>query len=97
MREPNSHECLYFGRKLSNIITNIESSAASDIYIGSDKDDEIYFPPVLKEGEEMLKERVTLDISNGEFYDSLDLEDILRFAATNCKGIYARVLAESTK
>ena len=86
MRSPNSQECIYFGRKLSDIVTDIESSVG--IEIGSETDDKIYFPPVLKEGEEMLKERVKIYTEDGQ---DIDLEDVLRFAAKYCRGIYDRV------
>ena len=99
MRKPNSQECIYFGRKLNNVVPDVEISKGWEICVGSDNDDEIYFPPVLKEGEEMLKERVKIyiqydyeesDVSEG--YAEIDLEDILRFAASNCRGIFDRVV-----
>lgn len=99
MRRPNSQECSYFGRKLSNIETDIGSGGNSYIYIGSNRDDEIYFPPVLKKGEEMLKERVALFIEdvNGDFCTNIDIEDILKFAHKYCRGIYNRVAEEDKK
>ena len=82
MRSPNSNECSDFGRKLSCIETDIESSVG--IEIGSETDDKIYFP----EGGEMLKERVKIYTEDGQ---DIDLEDVLRFAAKYCRGIYDRV------
>ena len=49
-RKPNSQECIYFGRKLNNIVCEVEMSEDIDMCIGSDNDDEIYFPPVLEKG-----------------------------------------------
>jgi hypothetical protein len=105
MREPNSHECIYFGRKLSNTDTDIEVTPKdydAVVTIGSECDDEIYFPPVLKDGEEMLKERVKMyleaDTQNDEIHVfEVDLEDVLMFAAKNCAGIYKRVYEDSQK
>lgn len=105
MREPNSHECSYFGRKLGNTRCAIEVSLGY-VVIGSENDDSIYFGECLEKGEEMLKERVTITamfepesfddgpMEDGHCFD-IDLEDVLRFAAKYCNGIYKRVLQES--
>lgn len=95
MKKPNTQECVFFGRKMSNILPDIDIHVGWSICIGSDRDDEIYFPPVLKHGEEMLKERVKVMIEDdGGKYCEFDLEDLLKFAAVNCKGIYDRVASE---
>ena len=99
MREPNSHECIYYGRKLSNVVCDIEARDF-DICIGSYSDDSIYFNECLAAGEEMLKERVMMSVEGwadgeGLVHVEIDLEDILRFSAKNCRGIYERVLKET--
>ncbi|MCK4709802.1 MAG: hypothetical protein KAU21_14370 [Gammaproteobacteria bacterium] len=97
MKEPNTQECELFGRKLSSAsLDDIAISAGWSICIGSDKDDEIYFHPVLKQGEAMLKERVKvyLESDNGEGCE-LDLEDLLNASAKHCRKIYERVLNEN--
>lgn len=88
-RKPNTQECIYAGRKLSNINTDIESTFQG-ICVGSERDDEIY-----AYDENILKERVVIyidDCVDGEGY--MDLEDVLRFAAKYCRGIYDRVASE---
>ena len=96
MRKPNSQECMHNGRKLSNVCCdNIEVGSGSDyVCIGSDHDDEIYD----FHGDKMLKERVTItvfaDVEGAESCIEIDLEDVLRFSATYCYGIYERVLKE---
>ena len=100
MRTPNSQECLYFGRKLSNVETGVEVSLGTPSYrldtertyavIGSDRDDEIYDPVVIDEPDhEMLKERVKIYLPEEGL--EIDLEDVLRFAFENCRGIWDRV------
>lgn len=95
--KPNTHECLYFGRKLSNHMCDDISVNCGDLSIGSENDDQIYFGDCLDSGEEMIKERVSIivmkDGDNGFLVD-IDLEDVLRFASQNCLGIYKRVLSE---
>ena len=104
-RQPNTQECVYFGRKLSNVVCDsIESNA--DLCIGSENDDSIYFDVldnVLTMTDETVKERVFLYVNSSgdspnytehEEY-KIDLEDLLKFAAENCNGIYKRVLKES--
>lgn len=109
-REPNSHECIYFGRKLSNIICNdpelkdayVETSDETYVCIGTDRDDEIYWDDKNLAAGPTLKERVVIhcinddEESNGEngFAFDIDLEDVLRFAAKYCRGIYDRVSAD---
>jgi hypothetical protein len=101
MSKANSHECSCFGRKLGN--TCVPSIEVSNGYvsIGSENDDQIYFnviDNIYSEPEGMLKERVTITaMKDGDdgFLTEIDLEDVLRFAAKNCSGIYKRVLKES--
>lgn len=102
-REPNSHECVFFGRKLSNhCLDDVKSDENTYLLVGSENDDEIYFGESLKDGEEMLRERVlvsfhrTIDDNGNEcdLSNGFDLEDLLRFAARNCRGIYDRVAKE---
>ena len=112
-REPNSHECMYYGRNLSESwIDSIQSNVSGALYpdksessvnvsIGSDRDEEIYFnckPPEHKTRKgklipikEMLKERVLVFVDTDNEAVEIDLEDILRFAAERCRGIYNRV------
>ncbi len=89
-KKPNSHECAYFGRRLSNVCVTDDCRVA----IGSDRDDEIYYR---MEGfdpkEPTLKERVQIYAGLDDDY-KIDLEDLLRFAAIHCTGIYDRVRAE---
>lgn len=102
-RKPNSHECAYYGRKLGNVICDEIEVSLGYVVIGSDRDDEIYWGKCLNGDKEMLKERVVItaihdgfDIDSGEVghcFD-IDLEDILRFAAKHCNGIYTRVMRE---
>lgn len=103
MRKPNTQECAYYGRKLGNVICDDIKTSIGTVCIGSDNDDQIYFGESLEDGEEMLKERVTItvmhdgDVVNGvtqEHEIEVDLEDVLRFAAKHCRGIYERVLKE---
>ena len=98
-RPPNSHECKYYGRKLSSREPDVEATTGY-VIIGSDHDDEIYFDESLPDGGgDMLKVRIKLsalhepDEGDG-FRTDLDLEDILRFAAENCTEMYMRVLKE---
>ena len=108
MRKPNTQDCDYFGRNLSsNTCDDIEVSEGY-VAIGSDRDDEIYFSKneygemVLSEGalRELVKITCINDGGNGVeptgegWCFDIDLEDILRFAARNCRGIYTRVLRE---
>ena len=100
MRKPNSQECSFFGRKLSNICASSIEASNGYVCIGSENDDEIYFniiDNVYSEPEGMLKERITITaMKDGDdgFLTEIDLEDVLRFAAKNCSGIYKRVLKE---
>lgn len=102
IKQPNTHECLHYGRKLSNIACDNIEVDLGYIVIGSESDDEIYFGDCLRKGEKMLKERVKITA----FYESvkhnagilnIDLEDLLVFAAKYCKGIYSRVLQNRSK
>jgi hypothetical protein len=100
-REPNSQECEYFGRKLSNHCCNdVEVSGNAYLSIGSERDDEIYFNEAdgkYTPEDGMIKERVLLSVSENVlgFSAEIDLEDLLRFAAKNCAGIYERVYKET--
>ena len=106
MRQPNSHECLPdYGRKMSSIGCDDIETSAGYVCIGSENDDQIYFGECLKEGEEMLKERILITAMydgdpRSEYNDghlvNIDLEDVLRFAARNCQGIYRRVMEEES-
>lgn len=105
MRQPNSHECLpAYGRKMSNIVCDDIETSVGYVCIGSENDDQIYFGECLREGEDMLKERILITAMNDgdpklEYKDgflvNIDLEDVLRFAVKNCHGIYRRVLEEA--
>ena len=97
MKEPNTQECESFGRKLSSVsLDDIAISAGWSICIGSDKDDEIYFPPALKHGEIMLKERVKvyLESDSGEVCE-FDLEDLLTASVKYCCKVYKKVLNDN--
>ncbi len=100
-RPPNSHECVYFGRKLSDVVCGDIGVSDGYVVIGSECDDQIYFGrQAAKDGVRMLKERVTLtafkDGEGGHLVD-IDMEDLLRFAVKNCRGIYTRVLDEELR
>lgn len=95
-RQPNSHECAYFGRKLSCANCDGIEVQQGYICIGSDGDDSIYFEDT--DMDPSLKERVKITCMNDSdpgWYFRIDLEDILIFAAKNCRGIYERVLSET--
>ena len=100
-RPPNSHECGYFGRKLSNVSTDSIKTSLNEgeLYVGTECDDEIYFGECLGENEEMLKERVKIYIEHypDDYHLSqieIDLEDLLRWSRKHCSGIYERVFNE---
>jgi len=109
-REPNSQECTYFGRKLSCITLDdpelpeqyVHTSDDTYVCIGPDRDDEIYWDDNNLAAGPTLKERVVIhcinddDENSGEngFAFDIDLEDVLRFAAKYCRGIYDRVSNE---
>jgi len=103
-RKPNSQECAYYGRKLSNVATDDIQCRDRDCYvvIGSDRDDEIYFSTekgdFLPKYEDMLKERVKLyvfsECMSKEYDNEIDLEDLLKFCAVNCTELYERVLSD---
>ena len=109
-RKPNSQECIFFGRKLSNISCDEIEVSDGYVAIGSDSDDEIFFHKndlgELTLPADALRERVTITCINDGGSDvepegegwcfDIDLEDILRFAAKNCRGIYMRVLREES-
>ncbi len=100
-----------YGRKMSNIICNdidipqnhIETSGETYVCIGPDRDDEIYWDEKQNNPVPTLMERVLIhcinddDENNGEngYAFDIDLEDVLRFAAQHCRGIYERVLSET--
>lgn len=103
-REPNTQECLNFGRKMGNIEPEIEVFYCKDyLSIGSNNDDEIYFGECGgPDGEPSLKERVKVSAFGeiDEYQQTMvefDLEDLLRFAAKYCRGIYDRVGKEETQ
>ncbi len=111
MSTPNTQECIYFGRKMSNICCDHIDVSVGYIGIGSDNDDEIYFDIVKKDGiehyvenERTLKERVKITVIHDGtetldyadgFVTEIDMEAILKFAAENCRGIYERVMEDS--
>jgi hypothetical protein len=68
--------------------------SSGNVYIGSVQDDQIYYGECLPDGEEMLTERVTITLDTDIHIYEIDLEDVLRFAAKHCRGIYDRVGAE---
>lgn len=94
MRPPNTQECIYFGRKLSSLDTDIESNAHS-VCIGSPNDEAIYFGDCLEPGEDLSRERVTIYAEVDDVEVKLDLEDILVFAKKYCNGIFERVAMEA--
>jgi hypothetical protein len=91
-RKPNNRECCYNGYKLSCLADseNIETSEGY-VVIGSDIDDT----------QEDFRVKITLisddDTDDNIYYVEIDLEDVLRFAAKRCNGIYKRVLAENDR
>lgn len=107
---PNSHECSSFGRKLSCINTDHIRVNCGYVVIGHAEDDEIlYHPDCINPDEEMKKVRIVIShysdsMTEQDFLNFLhtygtvdiDLEDILRFAAEYCRGIYDRVASEVT-
>lgn len=93
-RPPNTQECVFFGRKMSNVVADVESDVGY-VVIGSERDDEIYFGDSLSADECMLRERVKITVmhepvTGDGFIVSIDLEDVLRFAAKYCGGLYRR-------
>ena len=96
MRKPNTQECEFFGRKMTSIVCDVENNC-TEIHIGHNNDDLIYFGDNLRlTGGEMRKERVTIYLENFVNQEvEVDLEDVLRFAAKHCRGIYERVLKET--
>jgi len=94
--KPNSQECSFFGRKLSCIICDIAISEGCEIWIGSERDDEIFFDTKdwSPKQDEMLKERVLIMVGDEDTHIEIDLEGVLRFAAKYCTGIYKRVMNE---
>lgn len=103
MRNPNSQECSYFGRKLSCVSCDDIEVSKGYVCIGSERDDEIYYDiKTIEPKENMVKERITItaiyepEIGEDEGHCvDIDLEDILRFAAKHCQEIYERVLGEA--
>ena len=91
-RAPNSNECAYNGRKMSNVITNIKASSYVDqVCIGCDDDDEFdsLKPTSNKEGR--VKIGLEINIPGHEIWPEIDLEDVLVFARKHCNGIFERV------
>jgi len=81
LRPTNTQECLYYGYKLSNIDCDDIETTFRDICIGAERDDE-----------RAIKERVKIFLPDSG--DEIDLEDVLRFSAKHCRGIYDRVGSE---
>ena len=101
MRNTNTQECLYFGRKLADICCDGIETSQGYVCIGSDKDDEIYFNEELGAGQDMLKDRVKISAiyepEKGDGYCvDIDLEDVLCFAARYCQVMYRWVLETTT-
>jgi hypothetical protein len=90
-REPNTQECAFYGRKLSNTV--FEGEADGNVCIGSDNDDSIYFHDC--EYGDVLKERVTVHVDFGLECGEIDLEDLLKFCAEHCRELMIRVLEET--
>ena len=91
-KKPNTQECDNFGRKMSLKICNIQV-LSGEICIGSDNDDQIFFGGNLKESEEMLTKRVKIYImdSSYDYYNEIDLEEVLRFAKEHCSKMCDRI------
>lgn len=90
-RKSNSSECIYEGYKLDCIDTEglIEcSTTGAYAVIGSDGPDKDYRVELT-----LIKDPEHLEDTDA-FYTSVDLEDVIRFAVKNCKGIVDRVIAE---
>lgn len=80
MREPNSHECLLTG------------TSCKEIEAYEDVDLEI----LIDRGRvKMLVDANDPDFSMCQDSFEIDLEDLLKFSAINCRGIYERVLKET--
>lgn len=97
-RKPNTQECDYKGRRMSCLRTDIEASKGY-VLVGSRNDDDIYFNEKLGDNQEFIKERVKIKFfyepeDEDGFYCEIDLEDILKFSAKHCGGIYKRILDE---
>lgn len=93
--KPNSQECIFYGRKLSNILCDDINVEKGYVSIGSENDDEIYFGECLEDNKEMIKGRVLITVMDDDCCCiDIDLEDILKFARKNCNGIYERVMKE---
>lgn len=96
-RKSNSNECIYNGRKLSNVVANIKASHNVDqVCIGADDDDE--FDALVEKSPKEGRIKIGLECATvlpGEMlWPEIDLEDILRFARKYCNGIYERILEE---
>ena len=104
-RKNNTQECYLFGRKLSCASCDEIEVSEGYVAIGSDNDDRIHFHKndlgeyILPA--EAVRERVVIYCINDAFERedkgwsfNIDLEDVLRFAARNCRNIYMRVLLE---
>ena len=94
-RQANSNECLYNGRKFSNIVANIKASEYIDqVCIGADNDDTFDSIAKKSQKEGRIKIGLEINIPNKEIWPEIDLEDILVFARKYCNGIYERILEE---
>ena len=94
-RKPNSNECVYNGRKLSNTIANVKASAHVDqVCIGCNNDDEFdcLVPTSGKEGR--VKIGLEINTPGREDWPEIDLEDVLVFSRKYCNGIFERILKE---
>ena len=95
MREPNTQHCSYFGRKLSNLSCDQIEVNKGYVVIGSDNDDEIYFSlndtPETVQVKERGKIYALYEPDEGEGHCiEIDLEDVLRFSAQYCRGLYEK-------
>jgi len=89
-RPHNSSECIYNGRKLSNVVADIKCSPEIDqVCIGADDDDQFDAFKPGKSGR--IKIGLEINTPGKECWPEIDLEDVLRFAKKYCSGIYERV------
>jgi len=94
-RRPNSNECAFNGRKMSNIVTDVKCSPYIDqVCIGTDDDDEYdsLLPNSKKEGR--IKIGLEINTPGAECWPEIDLEDVLKFAQKHCNGIFERIQKE---
>ena len=94
-RPPNSNECSFNSRKMSNIVAKVKCSPFIDqVCIGADDDDEFNCLSEKSKKAGRIKIGLEINTSVAECWPELDLEDILIFAKTYCNGIYERISKE---